>query len=542
MKYLKKYIILILFVAVSSCSDFLDTAPLDALSPSTTWKNENDAQKFAIGCYDGWEDGEIILYLDCNTDFGYNNFEWENYKTIANGTMSPSGNVKDFYDYNIIRRCNTFLEKVQDISFADEQVRTDLIGQIRTIRAYRYFVMNWWYGGIPIIDNYSTADEAKVPRKTEAEVIAFVNSELDAAIEELNAAPAERGRIAKGVAMAIRMRSALYYNDFQKAKEMSEAIIGLDQYSLESDYNNLFTVSGQGSKEIIAAVQYVNVTKTLYAIGQMYNNADGGWSSIVPTQNLVNTYEMKDGLTKEESSLYDPVHPFANRDPRMEMTILYPGMDWRGGIINTLDKTVDGAANVNYPPSANNASKTALTWRKYLDPMDQYTGGIFASNACPIVIRYAEVLLTYAEAANELAGPSADIYDKLDEVRMRVGMPTVDRSKYGTKETLRQIIRRERSVEFAGEGVRRPDIMRWKDSNGDMLAETVLNQTLERVVGTINYSETNPTKRAVIDVNASESDKKIEDRVFSTFNRYNPIPQAAIDNNPKLEQNEGYVN
>ncbi|MFV0482476.1 MAG: RagB/SusD family nutrient uptake outer membrane protein [Bacteroidales bacterium] len=542
MKYLKKYIILILFVAVSSCSDFLDTAPLDALSPSTTWKNENDAQKFAIGCYDGWEDGEIILYLDCNTDFGYNNFEWENYKTIANGTMSPSGNVKDFYDYNIIRRCNTFLEKVQDISFADEQVRTDLIGQIRTIRAYRYFVMNWWYGGIPIIDNYSTADEAKVPRKTEAEVIAFVNSELDAAIEELNAAPAERGRIAKGVAMAIRMRSALYYNDFQKAKEMSEAIIGLDQYSLESDYNNLFTVSGQGSKEIIAAVQYVNVTKTLYAIGQMYNNADGGWSSIVPTQNLVNTYEMKDGLTKEESSLYDPVHPFANRDPRMGMTILYPGMDWRGGIINTLDKTVDGAANVNYPPSANNASKTALTWRKYLDPMDQYTGGIFASNACPIVIRYAEVLLTYAEAANELAGPSADIYDKLDEVRMRVGMPTVDRSKYGTKETLRQIIRRERSVEFAGEGVRRPDIMRWKDSNGDMLAETVLNQTLERVVGTINYSETNPTKRAVIDVNASESDKKIEDRVFSTFNRYNPIPQAAIDNNPKLEQNEGYVN
>ncbi|MFV0505089.1 MAG: RagB/SusD family nutrient uptake outer membrane protein [Bacteroidales bacterium] len=542
MKDFKRYIALVVIALTTSCSDFLDTAPLDALSPSTTWKSEIDAQKFAVGCYDGWENGETILYLDCNTDFGYNNFEWENYKTIANGTMSPSGSVKDFYDYSAIRRCNTFLEKVKDIAFANEQAKTDLIGQVRTIRAYRYFVMNWWYGGVPIIDNYGSATEAQVPRNTEKEVLDFVNNELDKAIEELDVTPTERGRIAKGVAMAIRMRSALYYNDFQKAKEMAEAIIDLNQYFLESNYGDLFKVSGQGSKEIIAAVQYLNVTRDLYTIGQMYNNSDGGWSSIVPTQNLVNTYEMKDGLTKEESELYDPTHPFANRDPRMEMTILYPGMNWQGGIINTLDKTIDGVANSNYPPSANNASKTALSWRKYLDPIDQYTGGIFASNACPIVIRYAEVLLTYAEATNELSGPSADIYERLNKIRSRVGMPDVDRAKYGTKETLRELIRRERSVELAGEGVRRPDIMRWKDNNGKALAETVLNQTLERIVGTIDYNEADPSKRAVIDVNAPDSDRKIEDRVFKLHNRYNPIPQSSIDDNPKLKQNEGYVN
>lgn len=546
MKYLKHYMIMIgAAMMATSCSDFLDTAPLNALSPSTTWQSEDDAKKFAIGCYGGnnydtssWESGTNILYLDCGSDFGYNNFEWENYKLIGNGAMTPSGNVASFYDFSVIRRCNTFLENVQNIEFADEQTKTDLIGQVRTIRAYRYFVMNWWYGGVPIIENYSTADEAKVARESEDVVRNYVDTELDTAIGELNAAPSERGRIAKGAAMAIRMRSALYYGDYQKAKEMAEAITNLGQYSLEPDYNNLFKIAGQDSKEIILAVQYVNTTLELGVIGQMYNNGDGGWSSIVPTQNLVDTYEMADGLTKEESSSYDPSRPFAGRDPRMAMTIIYPGMEWNGSVINTLDKTVDGKDNANYPPSANNASKTALTWRKYLD--EQYANGIWNTNACPIVIRYAEVLLTHAEAANELSGPSAAVYDDLDAVRERVGMPKVDRAKYATKEALRQLIRRERGVELAGEGIRRADILRWKDDNGKMVAETVLNGVLERVVGTVDKNVSDETRRAVIDLNAAASDKKIEDRVFNTYNRYNPIPQSAIDYNPNLKQNDGY--
>lgn len=116
----------------------------------------------------------------------------------------------------------------------------------------------------------------------------------------------------------------------------------------------------------------------------------------------------------------------------------------------------------------------------------------------------------------------------------------MDREKYASKETLRRLIRRERGVELAGEGVRRADILRWKDDNGKMVAETVLNGVLERVVGTVNYAETDPTKRAEIDTNAPATDKKIEDRVFKVHNRYNPIPQGAIDNNPNLEQNPGY--
>ncbi len=126
-------------------------------------------------------------------------------------------------------------------------------------------------------------------------------------------------------------------------------------------------------------------------------------------------------------------------------------------------------------------------------------------------------------------------------IRNRVGMPNVDEAKYNTKEKLRELIGRERGVEFAGEGLRRADILRWKDASGKMLAETLLNGTLERRVGTVNMDKSvAPGMRATIDVNASAADKKIEDRVFKTTNRYLPIPQGARDANPNLKQNDGY--
>lgn len=541
----KQYLLLGAAALMSaSCSDFLDTAPLDALSPSTTWQSETDAQKFAIGCYDGWEDGGDILYMDCASDYGYNNFQWEGYKDFANGNMTQANSGANYYDYTIIRRCNTFLENIDNIEFADEAVKKDLIAQVRVIRAYRYFKMNWLYGGVPIISNYNSAEEAQVPRNSEQEVKEFIETELDACTPDLNKEPSERGRIAQGAALAIRMRQALYYGEWEVAKQKAQEIINLGIYSLESDYANLFKVAGQDSKEIILAVQYIPNTYTLYTIGQMYNNGDGGWSSIVPTQDLVDDYEMSNGLTIDESgSGYDPVHPFKGRDPRMAMSILYPGADYikadgSTGIFNTLDKTIDGASNANYMTSADNASKTGLTWNKYLNPITQYSN-IWASNACPIVFRYAEVLMTWAEAENELNGPSAAVYEKLNEIRARVGMPAVDEAKYNTKDKLRELIWRERGVEFAGEGIRRADILRWKTSDGKMLAEKVLNTTLVRRTGTVSDGP-DPETRATIDQNPAAEDILIENRVFKPFHRYYPIPQGAMDKNPKLVQNEGY--
>lgn len=526
-----------------SCSDFLDTTPLDALSPSTTWQTEADAQKFLVGCYDGWEDGTELLYMDCTSDFGYNNFSWEGYKDFANGNMTEANAGANFYDYTTIRRCNTFLQNIESVTFSDEAVKKDMIAQVRVLRAYNYFVMNWLYGGVPLIDNYESAEEAKVPRDTEEEVRKFIETELDECTADLNKTPSERGRIARGAALALRMREALYYGDYATAKARAEAISALDVYELEPDYSKLFQVGGQDSKEIILAVQYIPNTKTLGVIGQMYNNGDGGWSSIVPTYNLIDTYETEKGLTIKEDPDYDPVHPFKDRDPRLAMTVCYPGADYvkadgSTSIFNTLDKTLGGESNINYMTMADNASKTGLTWNKYLAPITQYAD-IWNTNACPIVFRYAEALLTWAEAENELNGPSNTVYEKIDSVRTRVGMPKVDRTKYNTADKLRELIRRERGVEFAGEGLRRADILRWKTSDGKMLAETVLNGRLERRVGTVGTGS-DPETRATITQNPSPEEVLIENRTFKPFHRYFPIGQSVMDKNKALKQNEGY--
>lgn len=147
----------------------------------------------------------------------------------------------------------------------------------------------------------------------------------------------------------------------------------------------------------------------------------------------------------------------------MRHCILYPGQDWRGSVLNTLDKTLaDKSDNKNYPTYTDNASKSSLTWAKYLDPIDQYPN-MWSTGTCVIVFRYAEVLLSYAEAENELNGP------------------------------------------------------------------------LYRIVGTIDYNETDPYKRAVV-----TGKDLIENREFAAKNRYLPIPQDSLDKNPNLKQNSGY--
>ena len=123
----------------------------------------------------------------------------------------------------------------------------------------------------------------------------------------------------------------------------------------------------------------------------------------------------------------------------------------------------------------------------------------------------------------------------INKVRTRVGMPVVDQAKYNTKEKLRELIHRERGSEFAGEGLRRADILRWK-TNGKMVAEIVLNGPLNRITGTIDSTLVDPTMRAVV-----SGTSKVEDRTFQTFHRYLPIPQWNISDNPKLEQNPGYA-
>lgn len=530
--------------ATSSCSDFLNTVPHDALSPSTTWKTEQDAEKFLVGCYNDWIDEGGIYYWDCASDYGYSNFLWDAYQSIGNGTMTAGlKEVANYYDFKKIRNCNDFLTNIENVPFADEAKKKDMIAQVKLIRAYDYFNKNWLYGGVPIIESYQSREEAQVPRNTEAEVNKFIEDELDEAIPMfMNDKATTRGYIDRATALAVKMRHALYYEKYDRAKEAAQAIIDMGKYKLDSDFLHIFTLAGRDSEEIIASAQHLENYDGNGSIGSMYNNADGGWSAMVPSWYLVDDYEMDNGLTKEEAGdYYDPVHPFANRDPRMAMTIAFPGMDWEKEdgtieILNTLNDSINDKKNLNYANGESNASNTGLTWGKYLLPLSQYAD-MWDTGACTILFRYAEVLLSYAEAENELNGPSDNVYGKLNLIRNRVGMPSVDKTKYSTKEKLRELIRRERSIEMAGEGLRRADILRWKDDTGKMVAETVMPGNFLRPGGIINYNELDPYKRAEI---IPDSIVLVESRGFAPHNRYLPIPQTARDVNSKLDQNPNY--
>lgn len=552
MRHLKNYIFAgLAALMTTSCSDFLDTAPKDAMTPATAWQTQSDAEKFLTGCYNNWEDNYdsgwgwdgFLLYWDGASDFGYDQYPWEGYTPIGNGQVNATTG-RDFYEFSKIRRCNEFLDNVDKCSFSSEAVKKDMIAQARWIRAYRYFLMNWNYGAVPIIKSFQSAEDAMVPKNTEAEVRKYVEDELDQLVGDLNDAPSQTGRIAKGAGYALRMREALYNEQWAVAKDRAEKIIALGQYDLDPSYSNIFSLAGQGSKEIILAVQHITGTKKNDVIGRMYSNGDGGWSSIMPTWNLVDAYEMANGKTIDDpTSGYDATHPFNNRDPRMAMTICYPGCDYINGqgkqaIFNTLDEKINGVKNSNYKDSKNNTAPTGLIWGKYLAPQSQYSD-IWNTACSPIVFRYAEVLLTWCEAANELDfnANKAQIYTYLNKIRNRVGMPDVDQTKYNDQSSVRELIHRERSVELAGEGLRRSDILRWKTADGKMLAEKVLNQVLLSREGTVNMdASVAPGMRATFNGKTTE----IETRVFKTHNRYLPIPQGALDANKALTPSEGY--
>ena len=160
---------------------------------------------------------------------------------------------------------------------------------------------------------------------------------------------------------------------------------------------------------------------------------------------------------------------------------------------------------------------------------------MWATNACVIVYRYAEVLLSWDEAENELNGSTKNVYEYINKIRTRAGMPEVNKDKYNTKETMRELIHRERCVELAGEGLRRADILRLKDNNGKLLAETLMNGELLRITDTVDNNESEPTMRAKV-----TGTEVIETRQFATKNRYLPLGTYLFDSNANLRENPGY--
>ncbi len=517
---------LLVLILLSACTkDFLDRQPTDEYSESSLWSSAKDAEAALNGCYDGWEDGYNIIYMDCASDNAYNQFPWEGYTALGNmQLLTPTNTGDGRWDFTTIQRCNWFLENVNKTPM-DSALKLRMKAEARFLRAYEYFIRAQLYGDFPLILKELSPEEANsVVRTPKDSVMDFVISELGKIAPDLpeSYSGADIGRITKGAALALRARVELFTGDFQGCIEDCQKVMDLGVYELFPDYANLFRIQNEHNSEVIANVEYMENDYAFGSLGVMPSSSYGGWASIDPTQSLVDEYEMKNGkMIEDPLSGFDPEHPYKNRDPRLSATIVYPGQMYNGKYYNPIEKS-----SSDYYADNNN-SKTGYLVRKYTAHLSDYDD-MWNSGLNFIVMRYAEVLLNYAEAKIELNQIDQSVYDAINKVRNRAGMPSINPSLVNTQAEMRTAVRHERRVEFAMEGLRWFDIQRWE------IGEDVMNgQVYGALLGTVNAQNGN--------INLTSERIKVETRAFDASKNYLwPVPQSEVDINDKLTQNAGY--
>jgi len=533
----KKLIYIILATAVlTGCKkDVLDTKPLDKYSNLTLWSSKADANAALTGCYSGWELGDNVIYDDCISDNGIDQFPWEGYETFASGLASPSDPGVNKYSYTTIQRCNWFLDNVDKVpvSALDNTLKTRMKSEARFLRAYKYAILSQVYGDVPLALHNLTADQANtITRSPKTQIVDFVLQELASIAPSLpvSYSGSDIGRITRGAALALKARVELFNAKYTECIATSQQLMtGPFSYSLFPDYEGIFRPQNSNNQEVILDVQYLQNDNAEWVLGAALPNSYGGWSSMAPTQSLVDAYETKNGKTIQQDGSYNALQPYSNRDPRLDATVIHPGLSYMGAYFDPLSATSSDLVGNN------NASPTGYNFKKYLANIDDYNNTAYGTDVWNtggsiIVIRYAEILLGYAEAKIEANQIDASVYNAINQVRQRptVNMPAVTAALYPDQASLRVLIRRERRAELAGEGLRWYDIQRWK------IGEQALSGDVK---GSLKGSVNATTGALTLTPN---SNFVAGNRTFDAKNYLWPIPQKEIDINHALKQNPGY--
>ncbi len=464
-----------------------------------------------------------VVYFDCASDNAYNPFPWENWQVQATGYATANEFGQNYMKYDKITRCNNFLANI-DRPEMSEELRTRLTSEVRFLRAWHYFLKVTLYGDVPLVKEVLDIKNSNLPRTPKAEVEQFILDELTEIAPTLpdKYSGSDVGRVTKGAALTLRARMEIFKGDYAACAATCEQIMKLG-YSLFQDYKGLFKIANVNNEEVIMDVQYVENLAKNSILGVMPPASVGGWSSINPTQALVDTYECMDGKTIKESTNYNPKDPYKDRDPRLAATIIYPGCLYEGSYFNSID--IKDPTGDYYAPYGR--SKTGYHPRKYIDNLSDYAD-MWNTGMNAIVMRYAEVLLMYAESKIELGQIDESVYKALNDIRKRAGMLEVDRTVYNNQAKMRELVRRERRVELAMEGLRWFDICRWR------IAEEVMpGQVYGALLGTVDAGTGA--------LNLTDERIKVEIRLFDPAKNYLwPIPQSVIDATPAIEQNPGY--
>lgn len=512
--YLFNFILVVpILVLFLSCEDFLDRKPLNNLDEKQFWLNEQQAIQgvtavYAVlqnaGVYGDYVLNDMYTPIADETGGGQINLGLQ---TSRDGIFSSKWTSL----YLGINRANVALKRIPAIAM-DETLKKRLIAETKFLRALFYFNLIDFYGDVPFYLEEIEVTTANKPRTSVEEIRGQIISDLSEAIPDLaiTYSASDIGRVTQGAAKALLGKVYLYAQKYDLAKEIFGEIITNKEkygYDLLPNYSDIFNYHNENNKEVIFDVQYVGPflgegSLLDFYLGNLSCNGTGGSNASCPTVELLDSYCCVDGLPITESDLYDPNNRYANRDKRLDITIMRPGSYF---------KDLEYAYPLRPGYYVKGRTRTGLMWRKYVveDEGSAYTDD--PQNF--IVIRYADVLLMYAEAANEiLSNPDESIYSAINSVRERAGIKALEIGSC-TKDKMRELIRQERKVEFACEGLYYSDIRRWK------IAETELNGvSFKDLLGNVYVT-----------------------RVFDGSKHYLwPIPQQELDMNKNLTQNPGY--
>lgn len=557
MKKNRNLLITILVVLASGCSDMLDIKPTTFISDEAIWEDKNLINQFVANTYGsmlcgfnrctaGYEQDWSMSWagnLDAATD---------DFASVSDGPIYTQLNkdaitaqscpfVEEIWnqEYKVIRKCNIIIERApgveERILSATEKKRVE--AEARFLRAFCHFELARTFGKAPlIVKAQSLTDELQVAPSSFADIVKFVKEECDLYADDLplSYSDDEAGHATKGAFLALKSRALLYLasplnssDDSRKwadAAQAAQDVMDLDIYKLykltDTPYRSMAFDKTAANKEVIFERRFTfpEAPHNIHMMWSLDAVDAGSWNGLYPTQNLVDAYETVNGklTTDPTNTMYNKQDPYTKRDARFYQSIIYNGSTWETHRMSMVTNTVDPSKNGSCKPQLGKA-RCGYGPKKFIEELDPSTnlyGGYAQSNNWPY-IRYAEVLLNYAEAKNEeLAAPDPSVYLAINEVRSRSGQPDLPSGL--SKIEMRERIKNERRIELLLEEHRFYDLRRWKD--GDVLAEPIMG---------MNIYDDNVTLRYEV--------SKVEDRIFNGTHYYLPIPLKEQEKNPLLK-------
>ena len=560
----------IIGILLSSCCLFSSCFELD-LNPLSQGSSEN--------WYSNETEIDMALKNGYNPAFWYHDSEeWTDDYTyrdssspIINGTLNgQNGSVTGLWAnmYKAIARANTVLSNLQRAEGSG--ITPEKLAQFRAeacfLRASMYSQLVSHFGDVVYVTEVIDIDEAfKIGRSKLSEILPKIYEDFDTAIEGL---PEKHPffsaqRATKGAALAMKARLALHLGDWQVVADAAGQCIELGLYQLHPSFEELFFPATKNSKESIFVLpRSLEENVVLWGHYILSRNV-GGWAGDTPSWDLLASFLCSDGLPIDESPLFDSHDPFKNRDPRCSMTIVpfksnHLGFEYNPHpealeVMNyntgKMQKNQDTRANAQY------ASFNGLLWKKGINASWLQNG--FKVDPDNIIIRYADVLLMYAEAMIELNKIDQSVLDAINAVRARAyGVDKSATTSYpAVTETnqakLRKIVRMERRMEFANEGLRYMDLVRWKlasvslsrNTYGMLYPSSLLIEKVTSKGGWFWPSTPEIDENGLPDFTKLEQEGLINVLSKRTWNNRQylwPIPTKEILINKNLTQNPGY--